>query len=70
MALPGGIALQGPFLDQARQGELPTPDFGSGARTPEFGEQAAWIKEILRLLVEGRYWRGWVLSGLASQCAP
>ena len=53
-ALPGQKALQGPFLDQARQGELPTPDFGSGARTPEFGEQAAWIKEIFASLGRGQ----------------
>ena len=27
----------GPFLDQVLEGSLPTPDFGSGARTPDFG---------------------------------
>ena len=56
-ALPGEAAPQGPFLDQALHGELPTPDFGSGVRTPEFGEAAAWVKEIFASLGEGRVLR-------------
>jgi len=52
--LPVEDARKGPFLDQARHGELPTPDFGSGRCTPEFGEPASWTTEILAFLGEGR----------------
>ena len=42
-----------PFLDRARQGELPTPEFGDGVYAPEFGEQASWAREIFATLGKG-----------------
>ena len=42
-----------PFLDRARQGELPTPEFGHAVYTPEFGEQAGWIQEVFASLGKG-----------------
>jgi hypothetical protein len=59
VALADDSARPGPFLDQVREGELPTPEFGDGVVTPEFGENADWVREVIVSFGPARVLEAW-----------